>query len=177
MFNEVSELKNHKIMIVGLGKTGVALCRFLTQHGARVTVTDHKSKFELSNALEQLDHSSLDLDLGGHTPKKFFEQELIILSPGVSPYLKIFDYARGSNIKVTGEFEFSSWFVRKPMIVITGTNGKTTVAYLINKMLKESGVNAWAGGNYNQPLVEYLSSDKKADVLCFGSFQLPVGEL
>ena len=174
MFDNISQLKDRKIMVVGLGKTGISLSRFLCEQGARVTITDHKSKAELSNALESLEKLPLEFDLGGHTPKKFLEQELIILSPGVSSYLKIFDYARNNNIKVTGEFEFSSWFIREPIVVVTGTNGKTTVTFIIYKMLKESSVNVWVGGNYSQPLVNYLSSGKKSDVLVLeaSSFQL-----
>ena len=174
MFDDISQLKDRKIMVVGLGKTGIALSRFLCDQGAKVTVTDHKSRAELSNALENLENLPLEFDLGGHTPKKFLEQELIILSPGVSSYLKIFDYARSNNIKVTGEFEFSSWFIKEPIVAVTGTNGKTTVTFMIYKILKESGVQVWAGGNYNQPLVSYLSSGEKADVLVLeaSSFQL-----
>lgn len=161
-------------MIVGLGRTGVSLSRFLCDHGAKVTITDHKSRAELNNALEQMDGLPIEYDLGGHTPKKFLEQELIVLSPGVSPYLKIFEYARNHNVKVTGEFEFSSWFVKEPIIAITGTNGKTTTTFLIYKMLKESGVNVWVGGNYGPPLVDYLRSENKSSVLVLevSSFQL-----
>ena len=161
-------------MVVGLRRTGVSLVRFLCEHGAQVTITDHKSRAELSNALEQIDSLEIEYDLGGHTPKKFLEQELIILSPGVSPYLKIFEYAKNHGVKVTGEFEFSNWFVKEPIIAITGTNGKTTTTCLIYKMLKEAGVNVWVGGNYGPPVVEYLQSGQKASVLVLevSSFQL-----
>lgn len=174
MFKDVSELRDRKIMVVGLGRTGVALTRFLTRHGAKVTITDHKSRAELSNALEQIEELDIEFDLGGHTPKKFLEQELIVLSPGVSPFIKIFEYAQNHGVKVTGEFEFSNWFVKEPSIAITGTNGKTTTTCLIHKMLKESGVDVWVGGNYGPPLVEYLLDEKKASVLVLevSSFQL-----
>jgi UDP-N-acetylmuramoylalanine--D-glutamate ligase len=174
MFTDVSQLKDKRIMVVGLAKTGVSLTRFLSENGAKVTVTDHKSKAELSEALDQMKDLTIDFDLGGHTPKKFLEQELIILSPGVSPYLKIFEYARNNNVKVTGEFEFSSWFIKEPTIAITGTNGKTTTTFLIYKMLKASGIDVWVGGNYGAPLVDYLRSGKKAAVLVLevSSFQL-----
>ncbi len=174
MFSEVSELKDKKIMVIGLAKSGVSLVRFLVEKGAKVTVSDHKSKAELSNALEQIESFQLEYDLGGHTPKKFIEQDLIILSPGVSPQLKIFDYARHNGVKVTGEFEFANWFIKEPVIAITGTNGKTTTTYLMHKMLKESGVDAWIGGNYGAPVIEYVASGKKAQVLVLevSSFQL-----
>jgi UDP-N-acetylmuramoylalanine--D-glutamate ligase len=174
MFNDVSELKDRKIMVVGLGRTGVSLSRFLSDHGAKVTITDHKSRAELSTALEQIEELPIEFDLGGHTPKKFLEQELIVLSPGVSPYLKIFEYARNHGVKVTGEFEFSNWFVNEPVVAITGTNGKTTTTALVYKMLKGAGIDVWVGGNYGPPVVDYLRSDKKAQVLVLevSSFQL-----
>jgi UDP-N-acetylmuramoylalanine--D-glutamate ligase len=174
MFSDVSELKDKKIMVIGLAKSGVCLVRFLVEKGAKVTVSDHKSKAELSNSLEQIESLQLEYDLGGHTPKKFIEQDLIILSPGVSPQLKIFDYARHNGVKVTGEFEFANWFIKEPVIAITGTNGKTTTTYLMHKMLKESGVDAWIGGNYGAPVIEYVASGKKAQVLVLevSSFQL-----
>ncbi len=178
MFNELSELKDKKIMVIGLAKSGVSLVRFLVEQGAKVTVSDHKSKAELSNALEQIEDLQLEYDLGGHTPKKFIEQDLIILSPGVSPQLKIFDYARHNGVKVTGEFEFANWFIKEPVIAITGTNGKTTTTYLIHKILKESGVDSWIGGNYGAPVIEYLAAGKKAQVLVLevSSFQLELCE-
>ncbi len=174
MFSDVSELKDKKIMVIGLAKSGVSLVRFLVEKGAKVTVSDHKSKAELSNSLEQIESLQLEYDLGGHTPKKFIEQDLIILSPGVSPQLKIFDYARHNGVKVTGKFEFANWFIKEPVIAITGTNGKTTTTYLIHKILKESGVDAWIGGNYGTPVIEYVASGKKAQVLVLevSSFQL-----
>ncbi len=174
MFTDVSQLKDRKIMVVGLGRTGVSLTRFLCEHGAKVTVTDHKSKAELVTSLEQMQDLPVEFDLGGHTPKKFLEQELIVLSPGVSPFLKIFEYAKNHNVKVTGEFEFSCWFVKEPIIAVTGTNGKTSTTYLAYKMLKESGVDVWVGGNYGPPVVDYLRSGQKAKVLVLevSSFQL-----
>ncbi len=165
MFSDVSELKDKKILVVGLGKTGVSLAKFLHEHGAQVTVTDHKSKPELSNQIEQLGDIPIKLDLGGHSPKTFLQQDLVILSPGIPPHLKIFDYARNQGIKITGEFEFSSRFVKEPVIAITGTNGKTTCAKLVESFLKESGVNCWVGGSNGVPLTDYLRLPEKAQVV------------
>ncbi len=114
------------------------------------------------------------MELGGHTPKTFLNQDLIILSPGVPPHLKIFDYARSQGVYVTGEMEFSAQFIKEPMIAITGTNGKTTTTNLIHTFLTESGVKSWIGGNFGEPLAEYLMADFKAEVLVVevSSFQL-----
>ncbi len=161
----VSNLKDKKILIVGLAKTGVSLARFLVRHGANVTVSDHKSKAELANFLEDIEDLELNFDLGNHTPKVFLQQDLIVLSPGISPQLKIFDYAKSNGVQVTGEFEFASRFVEESIIAVTGTNGKTTTVSLIAEMLEKSGKKVWVGGNYGKPMVTYLNEDQKADVL------------
>lgn len=165
MIKEISDLKDKKILVVGLAKTGVSLAHFLVKNGALVTVSDHKSRAELANHLELMDDIEVTYELGGHTPKTFLQQDLIILSPGISPALKIFDYARSQGVKVTGEFEFCTQFIKEPIVAITGTNGKTTVAHLIHLMLKESGIETWIGGNYGAPLSEYLLGPKTAKVL------------
>lgn len=172
------ELSGKKILVVGLARTGISLIRFLVEKGAYVTVSDHKSKPELVESLEQLEGLKVDFDLGGHTPKLFVDQDLIILSPGVSPNLKIFDYARNHGVRVTGELEFAAQFVKEPIIAVTGTNGKTTTCRLIELFLKESGINVWLGGNYGRPLTEYLRSGEKADVVVVevSSFQLELIE-
>lgn len=165
MMTDVSELKDKKILVVGLGKTGVSLAHFLVQHGAIVTLTDHKSKPELSNQLELLGDLPVKYELGGHSPKVFLAQDLVILSPGVPSNLKIFEYARSQGIKITGELEFVSQFIKEPVIAVTGTNGKTTCARLIEAMLKESGVNVWVGGAIGVPVTDYLRFGVKAQVV------------
>ncbi|MCB0366791.1 MAG: UDP-N-acetylmuramoyl-L-alanine--D-glutamate ligase [Bdellovibrionaceae bacterium] len=171
---ELSEIRGKKILIVGLARTGVSLARLLTENGAEVTVSDHKSKAELANHLEAMSGLEVHYDLGGHTPKTFLQQDLIILSPGVPPHLKIFDYARSHGVKVTGEFEFCSQFIQEPVIAITGTNGKTTTTRMVEQFLSRSGVNCWVGGNFGEPLSEYLRAGEKAQVVILevSSFQL-----
>ncbi len=171
---DYQEISGKKVLIVGLGRTGVSLAHLLVKKGADVTVSDHKSKAELANHLEAMEDIEVNFDLGGHTPKTFLQQDLIILSPGISPNLKIFDYARGQGVKVTGEFEFSSSFIKEPIISITGTNGKTTVTKLTQLMLEESGVKTWIGGNFGAPVSEYVLRENLADVVILevSSFQL-----
>src|SRR5690606_32601616 len=66
---------------------------------------------------------------------------------------------------ITGEFEFSAGFIKEPIIGITGTNGKTTVAKITEAILRESGVKTWVGGANEKPLVEYLRADDRAQVV------------
>lgn len=177
--SEVSELKDKRVLVVGLARSGVSMVRFLTESGSQVTVSDHKSKAELSPSLEQIADLEIQYDLGGHTPKVFLQQDLIILSPGVPPNLKIFDYARSHGVQVTGEFEFATWFIKEPIIAVTGTNGKSSTCKLTELFLKESSVKVWLGGNFGEPLVEYVrevakNPDSRAAVVVaeVSSFQL-----
>lgn len=165
MWTEVADLKGKSILIVGLGKTGISLANFLTSAGANVTMTDHKSKPELAAQLETIGSLPVKLELGGHSPKIFLQQDLVILSPGVPPGLKIFEYARSQGIKVTNEFEFATKLIKQPMIGITGTNGKTTTAQILKAILAQGGQEAWVGGSNDQPLTEYLRREKPADVV------------
>lgn len=172
------DLKGRKVLVVGLGKTGLSLARFLTKYGAQVTITDHKSRAELADNLEQIEGLPVQLELGGHSPKTFLKQDLIVVSPGISMYLKIFDYCRNQGIKVVGELEFASWFIKEPICAVTGSNGKTTVIRLIERMLQESGIKVWTGGSFGIPVIEYLNSGIKADVLLIEAtaFQLETAE-
>lgn len=170
----MKDVAGKKVMVVGLSATGVALTKFLVELGAKVTVSDHKSPAELSQALEKIDNLEIEYDLGGHTPKLLLEQDMIILSPGVSPELKVFEYARKNGKKVTGDIEFAAQFIEEPIIAVTGTNGKSTTCKIAELMLTESGVKVWLGGNFGTPLVEYVRSKQKADVVICeaSSFQL-----
>lgn len=165
MWKELSELKDKRILVVGLGKTGVALSHFLVEQGAQVTVTDHKSKPELSGQLELLGDLPIKYELGGHSPKIFMQQDLVILSPGVPSNLKIFEYARSQGVRITGEFEFAMNFIKEPVIAVTGTNGKTTVARLIESFLNTSDVPSWVGGANERPLIEYLRKPERSKVV------------
>ncbi len=165
IIEKVEDLKDKKILIVGLGRTGVAASKFLASKGAKVIISDHKSKAELADYLELMADVNVEYDLGGHSPKLFLEQDIIMLSPGISSQLKIFEYARQNGVHVTGEFEFMTQFITKPMIALTGTNGKTTTVSLITEMLRESGKKVWVGGNYGKPVSELLMMEEETDVV------------
>jgi len=174
MTREISEIRGKKVLVVGLARTGVALCHLLVRHGAVVTVSDHKSKAELSNSLDKMADLDVTYELGGHTPKTFLQQDIIILSPGISPNLKLFDYAKSHGVKVTGEFEFVTQYIKEPIIAITGTNGKTTVSSLLRAMFDEEGITNWLGGNFGAPMSEYMLAEKPAQIVIaeVSSFQL-----
>lgn len=161
----LSEIKGKKIAVVGAGRTGIALAKFLSRYEAEVLISDHKSEAELFNFLGEIEKLPVKVELEGNNLNSLSKQDYVILSPGVPSSLNLFKHLKSLGIQITGEFEFASRFIKEPMVVITGTNGKTTVLEMAELFLKESEVKVWSGGNYKRPLSEYLCSDDKADVL------------
>ncbi|MCS7280250.1 MAG: UDP-N-acetylmuramoyl-L-alanine--D-glutamate ligase [Desulfobacterota bacterium] len=163
-----------KVLVVGLGRTGVALVRFLAMQGVRVTVTDIKSEKELESELEKLKNFNFRAHLGGHKIEDFLENDLVIVSPGVDLKTPVIKEAKQKGAKITGELEFSFGFIKEPIIAITGTNGKTTVTTLIGEIFTEEYKDVFVGGNIGNPLIEYVAGKKVAKfiVLEVSSFQL-----
>jgi len=168
------DLKGKKILVVGLARTGVAVARFLCAQGARVKVSEVKPREEFSEALEALKGLPIEFEFGGHTPSFFRRAEWIVVSPGVPPDIEALAKAREEKIPIISEIELAFWFLRRPVIAITGTNGKTTTTTLIGEMLRASGRKVFVGGNIGAPLVEFVAGSQEEEwvVVEVSSFQL-----
>jgi len=168
------ELKDKKILVVGLAKTGVAVTRFLAQAGAQVTVTDMRDDEALSDVLAELSDLDLTLELGRHVPYSFLMADLIVVSPGVPMDIKPLEMARAQKRRVVSEVELASWFIKAPMVAITGTNGKTTTTTLTGEIFKACGYQTFVGGNIGDPLIDLALSGEEVDrvVVELSSFQL-----
>ena len=168
------DLKGKKILVVGLARTGVAAVHFLTKRGARVKASDVKTAAELAPFLEPVQGLPVEWELGGHTEPFFSDADLIVMSPGVPLNLPPLARARAKGISVISEVELAFRFLRRPLIAITGTNGKTTTTTLIGEMLKGSGKKVFVGGNIGRPLISYIEGPQDDDwvVAEISSFQL-----
>jgi UDP-N-acetylmuramoylalanine--D-glutamate ligase len=168
------ELKDKKIMVVGLARTGVAVARFLALQGARVTVTDMREEESLAESLAELADLDIDFELGRHVPQSFLMADLIVVSPGVPMDIRPLAMARSQRRSVVSEVELASWFIDAPMIAITGTNGKTTTTTLTGEIFRACGFETFVGGNIGRPLIELASSGAKVQrvVVELSSFQL-----
>jgi UDP-N-acetylmuramoylalanine--D-glutamate ligase len=168
------ELKDKKILVVGLARTGVAVTRFLAQAGAQVTVTDMREEELLSESLAELADLEIDFELGRHVPYSFLMADLIVVSPGVPMDIKPLNMARAQKRRVVSEVELASWFIQAPMVAITGTNGKTTTTTLTGEIFRACGFDTFVGGNIGNPLIELASSGEKVErvVVELSSFQL-----
>ena len=168
------DLKNKRILVVGMGVSGTACAIFLKKTGADVTITDMAPEKELNPYLSRLRGEEIKIEAGCHRMETFENADLIILSPGVPSRIPHIKRAEEKNIPVWGEIELASRFIKEPIIGITGTNGKTTTTTLLGEMLKNSGFKVFVGGNIGTPLMEYVSRGEKADIIVaeLSSFQL-----
>ena len=168
------ELKDKKILVVGLARTGVAVARFLAGQGAAVTVTDMKNASELSSYLEQLADLDIAYELGFHDDATFLGVDMIVMSPGVPMDIPPVKLARDRERLVISEIELAFCFIRAPFAAITGTNGKTTTTTLTGEIFKSCGFNAFVGGNIGKPLIDLVTSGESIDLVVaeISSFQL-----
>jgi len=167
-------LRNKKIVVVGLGRTGIAAARFLHRQGARVLVSDIADENQLGDSVRMLREMGVSLELGSHRIDSFQKADAIVVSPGVPHTIGPVARAKSRNIPVMGEVELASRFIKEPIIAVTGTNGKTTTTDLLGQMLKNSGIQVFVGGNIGNPLIEYVGSGQKMQIVVaeISSFQL-----
>jgi UDP-N-acetylmuramoylalanine--D-glutamate ligase len=163
-----------KVLVVGLAKTGLAVARFLKDRGAQVTATDLKRRDELGSYAQEATDMGIALKLGAHETECFTDSDLVVLSPGVPHTIAPLKAARRAGIPVIGEVELASQYIEQPIVAITGTNGKTTTTSLIGEMLEASGREVFVGGNIGAPLIDYVNSDRRAEMVVaeISSFQL-----
>ena len=168
------ELKNKRVLVVGLGRSGVASAFFLQEHGARVIVSDSKSEAQLQTEVPALLDRGISIETGQHGERTFRDQDLIVVSPGVPSDQPQLLHARTLGIPVIGEVELAFRFLQGKVLAITGSNGKTTTTTLVGEILSKSGKKTLVGGNIGTPVIS-LAGQSTADglvVLEISSFQL-----
>lgn len=166
-------LKNKKVLVVGIAKSGIAAAKFLVEKGANVTLNDIKNESELSNVLEQIDFD-VNIKLGVKADEFAKNVDLIVVSPGVPTDLSFFNIARENNVKVISEVELAYLFSEAPIIGITGTNGKTTTTSLVGELFKKSGRGTFVVGNIGLPMTSQVEKASAKDIIVaeLSSFQL-----
>jgi UDP-N-acetylmuramoylalanine--D-glutamate ligase len=168
------ELKDKRVLVVGLGKSGVASALFLKAHGARVTVSDTKSGDELRNEIPSLLDHGITVETGGHGERTFRGQDLIVVSPGVPVDAPLLVQARAMGEAVIGEIELAAQFLPGPIVAITGSNGKTTTTTLTGEILTAGGLPTLVGGNIGTPAISLTERANRETVIVLevSSFQL-----
>ncbi len=168
------ELNGKRVLVVGLGKSGVASALFMKGHGARVTVSDTKSGDELRNEIPALLDHGITVETGGHGERTFRGQDLIVVSPGVPVDAPPLVQARAAGESVIGEIELAAQFLPGPIVAITGSNGKTTTTTLAAEIMTAGGFPTLVGGNIGTPAISLaeLAKPETIIVLEVSSFQL-----
>lgn len=151
------QIDGKKIVVLGLGKSGVAAARYCAINGAQVVIADSATKDSLQQSISQLDDlKNIKLCVGGYSADNFQDADIIVVSPGVpieQPEMKQ-SIIRG--IPIVSEMELALHHCHRPIIAVTGTNGKSTTTALVGEMLKMAGNKVLVGGNIGIPMLELL---------------------
>jgi UDP-N-acetylmuramoylalanine--D-glutamate ligase len=160
------------VAVMGLGVSGRAAVRYLVSRGIRVSVSEAGGLQEADLAF--LAEQGVDHELGGHTLAFLQRADGVLVSPGISRDLEILQELRARGIAVQGELAMAAHLLTKPVVAITGTNGKTTVTALIGELLQGAGRKVFVGGNIGTSLFDYLMNPEGVDLLVLelSSFQL-----
>ena len=161
------KLKDKNVVVVGLGKSGMAALQLLKQEGANVCLYDGKTDLAVPEVEETV-------YLGMYPKEKFAKMDFAVFSPGVPMDIELADYFRVNNVPVIGEIELAYHVEKGKVIGITGTNGKTTTTTLVGEIMKAFNPNTYVVGNIGVPyteMVEKTSSDS-VTVAEISSFQL-----
>lgn len=192
-------MKDKKVLVVGLARSGVGAARLLSLMGALVTVTDKRSEDELSEVVKGLG-PLVRLALGGHPKEVFTDADLIVVSPGVPLEIGPVASAREKGIPVIGELELAYKAVMSyglcamtkdkpseinaarstqhsaPFLALTGSNGKSTTTTLLDHMMRKAGFDTMLGGNIGNALTEEICKIVMSDGLCVMSKDKLSGE-
>lgn len=166
------ELEGRKVLVVGLGASGVSAASFLLRRGARVTLNDSRDTAALGGEIQELVGKGARLVAGGHPESTFTRADLIVLSPGVPGDLPALVAAREAGVEIVGELELAARHIDAPIVAITGTNGKSTTTTFIGQLLRGVGKRVFVGGNLGTPLIEAVDGDHDVVVAEVSSFQL-----
>src|SRR6266568_4095072 len=168
------ELNGKRVLVVGLGRSGVASALFLKSRGARVTVSDAKSEDQLRKEIPALLDHGIAVETGGHGERTFKNQDLIVVSPGVPVDAEPISQARALGQDILGEIELAAEFLQGQIVAITGSNGKTTATTLTGEILSAGGLKTLVGGNIGTPAISLVpqATPETVTVLEVSSFQL-----
>ena len=145
------EMKDKRVCVLGMARSGVAAAHLLSGLGARVTICDRKTREDLGDSLGELEGLGIEYALGGEPDDLPGRTDLLVLSPGIpwnAPYVQKF---REHHVPVLAEIEVASRLTQGLLVAITGTNGKTTTTTLVNEIFLAAGRRSHAVGNIGFP--------------------------
>jgi len=160
-----------KTLVVGLGQTGMSVVRYLSNRCESLAVTDSR---DIPPGLDELknDYPDIARFTGRFDELAFLSADRLIVSPGIALTEPMIQQAIDRGIPVLGDIELFAQHVDKPVVVITGSNGKSTVTTLLGLMAAEFKIKAGVGGNIGIPALDLLDAGNEFYILELSSFQL-----
>ncbi|MHA6310180.1 UDP-N-acetylmuramoyl-L-alanine--D-glutamate ligase [Pantoea sp. S-LA4] len=164
----MADYRGRKVVIIGLGLTGLSCVDFFLAQGVTPRVMDTRVS---PPGLEKLP-AQVERHLGGINADWLLDADLIVASPGVALAHPILSEAVDAGIEIVGDIELFCREAQAPIVAITGSNGKSTVTTLVGEMAKAAGWQVGVGGNIGLPALSLLQSPAQLYVLELSSFQL-----
>ena len=164
----MADYRGRKVVIIGLGLTGLSCVDFFLAQGVTPRVMDTRVS---PPGLEKLP-ARVERHLGGINADWLLDADLIVASPGVALAHPILSEAVDAGIEIVGDIELFCREAQAPIVAITGSNGKSTVTTLVGEMAKAAGWQVGVGGNIGLPALSLLQSPAQLYVLELSSFQL-----
>ena len=168
------DLRDKKVLIVGLARSGVGAAKLLCANGAKVTINDIKNEKDLSEQIKMLEGYEICYELGQKADGLVASHDLIVVSPGVPTNLSFFDVAYKAGVQIIGEMELGYLYTKCPIASITGTNGKTTTTALLGEIFKKTGKKTFLAGNIGESIAACAAETGENDLMALevSSFQL-----
>lgn len=152
----LDDLAGSRVLVLGLGVSGLSAAKFCRHHGADVLVVDDGPELELTEPLAKLEELGIPFRSGGEPDTLVARRDLLVISPGVALSARhpLVEAAFHRGIDVISEIELATVGCPCPIIAITGTNGKSTTTTLVGRMLAATGTRAHVVGNIGVPFAE-----------------------
>lgn len=144
----------HRVAVLGLGRSGRAATRLLARAGASVYASDLAADADLRALTDDLRGPRVEVELGRHDVAKLGSCDLLVLSPGIPPSAEVLQAPSVRSIPMISELELAFRSLDAPVIAVTGTNGKTTTTAWIGSMMERAGIRVGVGGNIGLALSE-----------------------
>ena len=171
------EIKGKKVVVLGLALSGVSAATLAIYKGADVFVSDQGNSESLTDSFNELKKIGSKGEIGKHSDK-IYDADLWVISPGIPQNSKLIENAIEKKIPIVSEIEFASWYTEAPIIAITGSNGKTTTAHILENMVQSDELHGLMAGNVGIPFSSMVLNDlnnpnsKRVWILEISSFQM-----
>jgi UDP-N-acetylmuramoylalanine--D-glutamate ligase len=167
-------VRGKKVLVLGIGASGTAAAKLLVREGAVVSCSDLSEADDARRRASRLEAVGCRIELGRHTERFARGAEMVVISPGIDPSLPFVREMALRGVPVLSEIELAYRFCSRPIVAVTGTNGKTTTVALMERVLVRAGRDAVACGNIGRPFSDVVGGGREPEIVVLevSSFQL-----